>query len=94
MASFIPALLVLIFAKLGVYGAECSPSSSLLALGPSATPYIVGCLPDVNFSLPASWADQISIPGTTDDELFFWLFEAEEKAQSENLISEKDLIER
>lgn len=90
MALFLHVLAILAFiiTNLGVYAAECSSKSSYLTLGPSASPYIVDCLPDVNFSLPASWAGQISIPGSTDDELFFWLFEAEGEAQSENLISE------
>lgn len=45
----------------------------------SADKFLVGSLPNVNFSLPKSWAGQISVPNTTNDELFFWLFEAETK---------------
>ncbi|MCJ1485953.1 hypothetical protein MMC06_006129 [Schaereria dolodes] len=54
--------------------------------GPGAAKYVVGPLPDVNYTLPMSWAGQLAIPGTTNDELFFWLFEAESQKQSENLI--------
>lgn len=55
-----------------------------MSLGPNVQRYAVGDLPDVNFPLPPSWAGQIQIPNTKDDELFFWLFEAE--TQSDDLI--------
>ncbi|MCJ1256944.1 hypothetical protein MMC24_004769 [Lignoscripta atroalba] len=56
------------------------------SFGPDTDKYAVGILPNVNYKLPPSWAGQIAIPGTTDNELFFWLFKAESRAQSDNLI--------
>lgn len=56
-----------------------------LLLGPNVKHYEVSALPNVTFPLPLSWAGQIHIPDTKDDELFFWLFEAE--TPSNNLIS-------
>lgn len=56
-----------------------------IALGPAVQQYAVGALPSVNFQMPTSWAGQIPIPGTPNDELFFWLFQAEEP--SNDLIS-------
>lgn len=45
-------------------------------------------LPDAP-SLPRSWAGRLPIPDTEDgNSLFFWLFEAEESAYSDNLISQ------
>ena len=66
-----------------------SPTSSCRGLGEGrdASKYAVGSLPNVNFDLPASWAGQISVPTTPNDELFFWLFEAEVPRQCDNLIS-------
>ncbi len=58
-----------------------------LAGGRDASEYAVDNLPNVNFDLPASWAGQISVPNTANDELFFWLFEAEVAGQCDNLIS-------
>ena len=54
------------------------------SVGRNASKYAVGALPDGEF-LPRNWAGPISIPGTTNDELFFWLFEAE--IPTNNLIS-------
>lgn len=59
------------------------------SLGPNVKHYEVGALPNVTFPLPLSWAGQIHIPNTKDDELFFWLFEAE--TPSNNLISKSPL---
>lgn len=53
--------------------------------GPNLAKFAVGHLPNVTFNLPASWAGQISIPGSEDDNLFFWLFQAE--SPSDTLIS-------
>lgn len=70
---------------------ETSPNIAT-SLGTNATRFAVGYLPDLNgSSLPQSWAGQISVPGTTDDELFFWLFAAEDQAQSDDVISERSL---
>lgn len=55
--------------------------------GPNITKYAVGSLPDITYKLPSSWAGEIPIPGTDDDALFFWFFEAEKGARSEDLIS-------
>ncbi|KAL9122525.1 MAG: hypothetical protein Q9187_000925 [Circinaria calcarea] len=54
--------------------------------GPNITKYAVGFLPDITYKLPFSWAGEIPIPGTENDALFFWLFEAEKGARSEDLI--------
>ena len=69
-------------------------SSNIAALlGTNATKFAVGDLPDLGFKLPQSWAGQISVPGTTNDELFFWLFAAEDQSQSDDLISKyKELV--
>lgn len=56
-------------------------------LWPNAHKYAVGKLPKVDYRLTSSWAGQIHVPGTSDDELFFWLFEAE--TASNELISMK-----
>ena len=61
---------------------------SALTFGSSAAKYAVQRLPGVEFHIPANWAGQIPIPGTSNDELFFWLFEAENSNYSDNLISE------
>lgn len=56
---------------------------------PAAAPdrFRVKSLPD-SPSLPSNWAGQIPIPGTEDgNALFFWLFETEDKAYDDNLIS-------
>ena len=55
------------------------------SLGPNVHKYAVGKLPDVDHKLTPSWAGQIPVQGTKDDELFFWLFEAE--TQSNELLS-------
>ena len=58
-----------------------------LSEGGDARKYTVGSLPHIEFDLPASWAGQVSVPNTPNDELFFWLFEAEGAGQCDNLIS-------
>ena len=58
-----------------------------IPFGPNITQYAVAGLPDVNYSLPHSWAGLIPIPGTQDNALYFWLFEAEAQAQRNKLIS-------
>lgn len=55
--------------------------------GRDTSKYAVGSLPKANFDLPASWAGQVSVPNTPNDEFFFWLFEAEVAGQCDNLIS-------
>ena len=49
--------------------------------------FSVGKLPEVHFDLPASFAGQVAIPGTLDSSLFFWLVEADHKANRDKLIS-------
>ena len=49
--------------------------------------YHVGSLPEISFPLPNSWAGPIRIPGTKNDELFFWLFGTEDSQYDDNLIS-------
>ena len=65
--------------------AAASSGDFSMSLGPRVQKYAVGELPLVSYELPASWAGQIRVPGKKDDELFFWLFEAESK--SSDLIS-------
>ena len=65
----------------------CAVNSAYLDFGSSASEYAVGCLPDVSFDFPASWAGQIPVQNISNDELFFWLFEAENEVESDNLIS-------
>ena len=60
-------------------------SSFSKSLGPNIDRYAVGSLPNVSFPLPRSWAGRIHIPNAKDDELFFWLFDAE--MPSNDLIS-------
>ena len=57
------------------------------SLGPNIQRYAVGSIPDVSFKLPKSWAGQIKIPNTKNDELFFWLFETENQKHGDDLIS-------
>ena len=80
--------IVATFAISAASSQECTINPSFLDSGSSANEYVVGCLPDANFSIPASWAGQIPIPGTNNDELFFWLFEAEDQTRKDDLISE------
>lgn len=56
-------------------------------LSPNITQFAVQSLPNVSFPVPPSWAGQIPIPGTSDNQLFFWLFQAECQNASQNLIS-------
>lgn len=47
-------------------------------------------LPGVS-DLPSSWAGRLPVPGTEDgNEIFFWLFQAEQPAYNDNLISKSD----
>lgn len=50
----------------------------------------VHSLPGVS-DLPSSWAGRLPVPGTQDgNEIFFWLFKAEQPAYDDNLISKSD----
>lgn len=61
-------------------------SSTRLSTG--ADQFEVHYLPDAP-SLPRSWAGRLPIPDTEDgNSLFFWLFEAEDPAYDQNLISQ------
>lgn len=70
-----------------VYGGSYTNSTCLDPEG-RASDYLVGSLPNVTFQLPLNWAGQVPVPGITNDELFFWLFEAENQTQSNDFISE------
>lgn len=63
-----------------------------LDLGFNANKYIVGTLPDVSFDLPTSCAGILPIPNTTTNGLFPSLFEAEARAQREDLISKASWV--
>ena len=64
-----------------------SPKPVTTSLGTDIARYAVHSLPNICFSLPPSWAGQIPVPGVSNDELFFWLFEAEGHYASSNFIS-------
>lgn len=50
--------------------------------------YEVKGLPDVPAAEGRSWAGRIHVPGTEkDNSLFFWLYEATDRAFDDNLIS-------
>ncbi|KAI4266561.1 MAG: hypothetical protein L6R38_008668 [Xanthoria sp. 2 TBL-2021] len=66
--------------------ARAAPKLLPSTLDPNVTRYAVHSLPDVSFHMTPSWAGQIPIPGVADDQLFFWLFQAENHNASQNLI--------
>lgn len=80
---FQASLLMQLIFLLPLAGADSGYFSS--SLGPSVQKYAVGKLPQVSYELNPSWAGQIRVPGKKDDQLFFWLFEAE--SESQDLIS-------
>ncbi|KAL8978597.1 MAG: hypothetical protein Q9205_005853 [Flavoplaca limonia] len=63
-------------------------ASKLLAsaLNPNVTRFAVHSLPNVTFHVTPGWAGQIPIPGVADDQLFFWLFQAENHNTSRDFI--------
>ena len=77
--SFLVRLLLLVMSSLAG-----TTHKSATSIGRNASKYAVVALPHAEF-LPKSWAGPISIPNTFDDELFFWLFQAE--IPTNNLIS-------
>ncbi|KAI4115692.1 MAG: hypothetical protein LQ341_007718, partial [Variospora aurantia] len=66
--------------------AAAAPKVLPSLLNSDVTHFAVRSLPNVNFSLPPSWAGQIPIPGHSDNQLFFWLFQAESHNVSQDLI--------
>lgn len=57
---------------------------------PSVSQFEVTSLPD-SPSLPSSWAGRLPVPGAeAGNDIFFWLFESEEDAYDDNLISESN----
>lgn len=53
-----------------------------------ASRFAVRSLPD-SPALPANWAGRLPVPGREEgNEIFFWLFEAENKAYDDTFISE------
>ena len=88
------ALLLLVITSLSQNLDDCNarPSQqrpSCLVQGVRTRRYAVHSLPNVNFSLPASWVGQIPVPDAAIAQLFFWLFEVEgQETQCNNLISE------
>ncbi|KAI4104097.1 MAG: hypothetical protein LQ339_003950 [Xanthoria mediterranea] len=65
---------------------RATPTILPSTLNPNVTAFAVRSLPNVTFHLAPSWAGQIPIPGVADDQLFFWLFQAEDHDASRNLI--------
>ena len=82
--SFLVRLILLVLSAHAV-----NTLSFATILGRNASKYAVGALPHAGF-LPKSWAGPISIPNTANDELFFWLFQAEIK--TDDLISASALL--
>ncbi|MCJ1390106.1 hypothetical protein MMC18_002964 [Xylographa bjoerkii] len=84
------ALVLFVLATLAIDGntQSCAApyANKSLPFGPNIARYAVTGLPDVTYSIPSSWAGLIGIPGTQDDALYFWLFEAEKQAQRDRLI--------
>lgn len=55
---------------------------------PNISQFHVRSLPD-SPTLPSSWAGRLPVPGAPKGNgIFFWLFEAEDEAYDDNLISE------
>ncbi|CAO1600968.1 hypothetical protein XANCAGTX0491_004638 [Xanthoria calcicola] len=65
---------------------RATPTILPSTLNPNVTAFAVRSLPNVTFHVAPSWAGQIPIPGVADDQLFFWLFQAENHDASRNLI--------
>ncbi|KAJ5759725.1 Peptidase S10 serine carboxypeptidase [Penicillium odoratum] len=64
----------------------CAIPTTVLSHAPSSNSlFQVSSLPD-SPTLPTSWAGRLPVPGRQGNEIFFWLFEAEEPAYDENLI--------
>lgn len=59
------------------------------SFGPNSNLFAVGDLSGINFQVPQSWAGQVPVPEMANDELFFWLFQAEKP--SNDLISKEAL---
>ncbi|KAI9761163.1 MAG: hypothetical protein M4579_001210 [Chaenotheca gracillima] len=64
---------------------HAGPTPSI-GYGADISAFEVHSLPEVHFDVPRSYAGEIPIPGKSDDNLFFWLFESENAAQSNELI--------
>ena len=91
-AKFMPVMInilvfMVVFTGVAANSQGCSVRPSVSNFGSCAVKYAVSCLPDVKYLFPASWAGHIPIPSTTNDELFFWLFESEDQSKKDNLIS-------
>lgn len=55
---------------------------------PDVSQFEVFSLPD-SPTLPTSWSGRLPVPGAKDgNDIFFWLFETEDDAYDDNLISE------
>ncbi|KAL8945924.1 MAG: hypothetical protein Q9222_007607, partial [Ikaeria aurantiellina] len=86
MKSFSPLIRTLVLCLVPGFSSVIATKLPAPNLNSSATSYAVRSLPNVVFSLPPSWAGQIPIPGVSNDELFFWLFQGESSRASQNLI--------
>ncbi|KAL8808084.1 MAG: hypothetical protein Q9182_000362 [Xanthomendoza sp. 2 TL-2023] len=90
-----PVSILLCLVQLLALSKPTTASPKLLpsTLSPNVTRFVVRSLPNVTFRVPPSWAGQIPIPGISDDQLFFWLFQAENHNASQNLISKASFQE-
>lgn len=60
------------------------------AIPTNSSRYVVRSLPD-SPPIPPSWAGRISVPkAAKGNDMFFWLFETEDEAFDDHLISEFD----
>ena len=96
---------ILIIAFLAVFGViaapTCSSRKSFPSFSFSQLAYltmiayaVTDPLPVINFPLPESWAGEIPIGASYgNDTLFFWLWEAQAGAWSDDLISESHKID-
>src|SRR6266498_5331227 len=79
--------LILLFSPVSIAWAVLFSTLIQASLNPVGQ-YQVHELPLVS-SLPPSWAGRIAVPDSTNgDQLFFWLFRAEDETNDENFISE------
>ena len=86
MMALLALIPVLLISFVGTSSAAYLPQARAI-FGPNTGKYVVDKLPNITYHIPPNWAGQIRIPGTKDDELFFWLFETEDQSQCDNLIS-------
>lgn len=78
-----------IIASIARVDSDSRKKNSCLDPDGTASVYLVHNLPNVTFQLPLSWAGQIQVPKIANTGFFFWLFEAESQANTDDFISER-----